>query len=254
MIDYYKKYLKYKLKYKLLIGGSEIDDLIDIFINKYQDIIFDIYESNNKMLLDDEFPSTHLIINDEIILTKYNIKSIYIKNCHLLGIIFIYYLIIKGKISNNPNIKIHLLNKYPYDKSSIYPVVDEIEEQMKEKDILYHSLHYVYIDSKTNNDPTQFKKIEEENILKALTFIKTINTVSRILININNYYEFIIININNKLYLLKTTETYIEKIELSIEDIVNIFNNNIDEKLDRKINFKIDNFFINAFFGYNINL
>ena len=45
-----------------------------------------------------------------------------------------------------------------------------------------------------------------------------------------------------------------EKIELSIEDIVNIFNNNIDEKLDRKINFKIDNFFINAFFGYNINL
>ena len=95
MIDYYKKYLKYKLKYKLLIGGSEIDDLIDIFINKYQDIIFDIYESNNKMLLDDEFPSTHLIINDEIILTKYNIKSIYIKNCHLLGIIFIYYLIIK---------------------------------------------------------------------------------------------------------------------------------------------------------------
>lgn len=268
-MNYYKKYLKYKFKYlniKKLLGDCIIDKLINEFIENYEDIIFDINKKNRESLKSDDFPTTCVIINDKILLDKNMIRLIYSKTCHMIGIIFIQYLINNNKIHRTPCIKIHVLNSYSY-----IDIINMKELNDKMFDTINQDIRSVYIDKIINSEEIiidqkikdelrELPNIEKENNNKALNFIKKNNTISRILINRDELHEFVIININNKLYLLQTNiynleSQKISKIELSIEDIENIFNNNINDDLYKKINFKInqyDGFFINAFYGYDI--
>ena len=62
-MNYYNKYLKYKLKYLNLIGGDEIDELMNEFILDYNNIIKNIFETNKELLSEDDFPSTCFSIN-----------------------------------------------------------------------------------------------------------------------------------------------------------------------------------------------
>jgi hypothetical protein len=284
-MNYYKKYLKYKLKYlntKSLSGGchklekqdelkqdelkqeDELKQHIDNFIQNYEDIIFNININNRDSLISDDFPTTHEIINDSIILNETMIKLIYSKVCHMVGIFFIQYLINIKKISKIPNIKIHVLKSYSYSD-----IIEELTDDMLQELTSTNNIRSSYIDkiidsAKTNqtikDELIKSLEIEKKNNMEALEFIKQNNTISRILINRDSLHEFVIININSKLYLLQTNiynfeSNKISIIELSIEDIENIFNNNINQNLFNKIYFKIpqyDGFFINAFYGYNI--
>ena len=221
-----------------------------------------------------DFPSTCHIVNKNIKLDKENIESIYSKTCHIVGIVFIQYLINKKKIDKVPEIKIHESKLYSYSDLMKIPdelYYEEIHNYININNIPNGSQRDVYInkiienkdiDEKIREDLSTIRTRENKNNKKALNFIKTPNTISRIQINRSDFHEFVIININNKLYLLQTNmynlkAHNISKIELTIEDIINIFNNNINEELSTKINFKIyqfDGFFINAFYGYKLKI
>lgn len=276
-MKYYNKYLKYKLKYNnyLKLHGGNISSLIDTFISNYTDIILEIYNTNKDSLKKDDFPSTSSIINDYTKLDENTIKSIYSKTCHVVGIIFIQYLINNNIINIIPDIKIKASESYSYiylqkiiDDDDLYTSITNFITDNKIKDNEYRS---IYIKKILSSDKIEknikheliiLDQNEKENNLKALEFIKKNNTISRICINRDSYHEFIIIHINNNIYLLETNmydvrAHKINKIKLSIEDIENIFNNNINQELYDKIYFKInkiDGFFIQAFYGYNIKI
>lgn len=187
----------------------------------------------------------------------------------MVGITFIPYLIINNKINREPEIKIKVLKTYDYIKLKSIPN-DTLYEEI-ENNINNFSVRETYInmllkdndtDPKIKEELKTLKTIENENNTEAFNFIKKTNTISRILLNRSDLHEFIIMNLNNNLYLLQTNIYNIEswaikKIDLTIKDVENIFNNNIDDELFKKINFKINDingFFIYAFYGYNLNI
>lgn len=65
-------------------------------------------------------------------------------------------------------------------------------------------------DPKIKEELETLKTIENENNTEAFNFIKKTNTISRILLNRSALHEFIIINLNNNLYLLQTNIYNIE--------------------------------------------
>lgn len=192
----------------------------------------------------------------------------------MVGITFIPYLIINNKINREPEIKIKVLKTYDYIKLKSIPndtLYGEIENKIRESNINNFSVRETYInmllkdndtDPKIKEELKTLKTIENENNTEAFNFIKKTNTISKILLNRSDLHEFIIMNLNNNLYLLQTNIYNIEswaikKIDLTIKDVENIFNNNIDDELFKKINLKINDingFFIYAFYGYNLNI
>jgi hypothetical protein len=140
----------------------------------------------------------------------------------MVGITFIPYLIINNKINREPEIKIKVLNSYDYIKLKSIPneiLYEEIENEIKENNLNNFSICATYInmllkdndtDPKIKEELETLKTIENENNTKAFNFIKKTNTISRILLNRSDHHKFIIINLNNNLYLLQTNIYNIE--------------------------------------------